>query len=84
MKSTFGACFLHVPIIIHLCADLVEGMLDPFPLLRVDSASERNGRAQRVNPLLLVTEKKGTSWCLHYGAFPLDAFNTDGTNIGRM
>lgn len=60
---------------------MAEGVLDPFPLLRDEGSpsNERNGKARLVNPLLLVTERKGTSWSLHYGAFPLDAFNTDGT-----
>ncbi|CAM9703054.1 unnamed protein product, partial [Pylaiella littoralis] len=55
-----------------------EGILDPFPLLLEEQASPtRRGRATLVNPLLLVTERKGTAYSLHYGAFPLDAFNTD-------
>lgn len=32
-----------------------------------------------VNPLLLVTERKGTAFSLHYGAFPLEAFHTEGS-----
>lgn len=32
-----------------------------------------------MNPLLLVTESKGTASSLHYGEFPLDAFSTGGT-----
>ena len=66
-----------------LATDLKEGVLDPFPLLRGDaspSKSKSSGRAKLfVNPLLLVTERKGTEYSLHYGAFPPDAFNTDGT-----
>ncbi len=58
-------------------ADLKEGILDPFPLLRTEET--RKGKARLVNPLLLVTERKGTASSLHYGSFPLDAFNTDGT-----
>lgn len=62
--------------------DLEEGILDPFPLLRdedISPSERRRGLAKLVNPLLLVTERRGTSSSLHYGAFPLDAFNTDGT-----
>lgn len=63
-----------------LGTDLKEGILDPFPLLRTDDTSfkKRKGKARLVNPLLLVTERKGTMSSLHYGSFPLDAFNTDG------
>lgn len=64
-----------------LATDLKEGVLDPFPMLREDgspSDRKRRGRARLVNPLLLVTERHGTDYSLHYGAFPLDAFNTDG------
>lgn len=62
--------------------DLKEGILDPFPLLRGQESapSTGKGRAKQVNPLLLVTERRGTASSLHYGAFPLDAFNTDGAS----
>eukprot|EP00752_Nemacystus_decipiens_P011513 g10223.t1 len=59
---------------------LRDGVLDPFPLLCGGGSApkrKRGGRAKLVNPLLLVTERKGTEYSLHYGAFPLDAFNTD-------
>lgn len=60
--------------------DLKEGILDPSPLLRTEETPSkgRKGKARLVNPLLLVTERKGTESSLHYGSFPLDAFNTDG------
>ena len=62
-----------------LAADLREGILDPFPLLLEDGApAKRRGPFKKVNPLLLVTERKGAASSLHYGAFPLDAFHTDG------
>ena len=63
-----------------LATDLREGILDPLPLLRGQDGvpSSGKGRAKLINPLLLVTERKGTEYSLHYGAFPLDAFNTDG------
>lgn len=66
-----------------LTPDVKKGILDPFPLLRdeIYYPSKRRGRAKLVNPLLLVTERKGTEYSLHYGAFPLDAFNTDGMLI---
>lgn len=63
-----------------LAADLTEGVLDPFPLLLVDKTTPRErGPRKLVNPLLLVTEKKGTAYSLHYAAFPLDAFHTEGS-----
>ncbi|CAN0216257.1 unnamed protein product, partial [Ectocarpus sp. 6 AP-2014] len=55
---------------------LREGILDPFPLLCEDTPAKRRGPCKLVNPLLLVTERKGAASSLHYGAFPLDAFNT--------
>ncbi|CAN0181159.1 unnamed protein product, partial [Ectocarpus sp. 8 AP-2014] len=55
---------------------LREGILDPFPLLREDTPAKRRGPCKLVNPLLLVTERKGAASSLHYEAFPLDAFNT--------
>lgn len=63
-----------------LAKDLREGILDPLPLLRGQDGVPftGKGRAKLINPLLLVTERKGTEYSLHYGAFPLDAFNTDG------
>ncbi|CAM9358762.1 unnamed protein product [Scytosiphon promiscuus] len=55
-----------------------HGSLDPFPLLRATKgSSEPRGPGDLVNPLLLVTERKGLEYCLHYGSFPLDAFHTD-------
>lgn len=62
----------------YLIADLGEGILDPFPLLQ-GSPAEPRGPFRKVNPVLLVTERKGEASSLHYGAFPLDAFHTDGT-----
>lgn len=59
-------------------ADLREGVLDPFPLLVEGAPAKRRGPFNKVNPLLLVTERKGAASSLHYGAFPLDAFHTDG------
>ena len=58
----------------------MHGVLDPSPLLRGnEKASLRPTEAcNRINPLLLVTERKGVTYSLHYGAFPLDAFHTDG------
>ncbi|CAM9120897.1 unnamed protein product [Ectocarpus sp. 6 AP-2014] len=57
---------------------LREGILDPFPLLLEEGApAVRRGPFRKVNPLLLVTERKGAASSLHYGAFPLDAFHTD-------
>lgn len=53
--------------------------MDPFPLL---VASETSREAPTlVNPLLLVTETKGLEYCLHYRAFPLDAFHIDGMKL---
>lgn len=62
------------------CPVLKEGVLDPFPLLLEDGveSGKRRGSFDLVNPLLLVTETKGMAYSLHYGAFPLDAFHTDG------
>lgn len=59
---------------------LKKGVLDPFPLLLEDGAEsgKRTGSFDLVNPLLLVTETKGMAYSLHYAAFPLDAFHTDG------
>ncbi|CAM9318377.1 unnamed protein product, partial [Ectocarpus sp. 13 AM-2016] len=62
---------------------LREGKLDPFPLLREDTPAKRRGPCKLVNPLLLVTERKGAASTLHYGAFPLDAFNT-GASLGKL
>lgn len=63
-----------------LAADLAEGVLDPFPLLLGDkNAPPKRATSKLVNPLLLVTEKKGTAYSLHYAAFPLDAFHTEGS-----
>lgn len=61
----------------------MDGVLDPIPLLVAEkgAAPKRKPPSNLVNPLLLVTEKKGVAYSLHYGAFPLDAFHTDGTNI---
>ncbi|CAM9230359.1 unnamed protein product [Scytosiphon promiscuus] len=58
---------------------LREGILDPFPLLLNGQAgpAKPRGPFRKVNPLLLVTERKGVASSLHYGAFPLDAFHTD-------
>eukprot|EP00752_Nemacystus_decipiens_P005603 g5071.t1 len=61
---------------------LRQGILDPYPLLldeTGDSPAPRKGKGpfKKVNPLLLVTERKGSAPSLHYGAFPLDAFHTD-------
>lgn len=71
---------LSLPLFRPLTTDLREGILDPFPLLlEEETPPTRRGRARLVNPLLLVTERKGRASSLHYGAFPLDAFNTDGT-----
>lgn len=63
-----------------------DGVLDPFPLLRAQEGAgvKRRGSPDRVNPLLLVTERKGLSYTLHYAAFPLDAFHTDGEIFARM
>lgn len=67
---------------LHFAADLREGILDPFPLLlEEETPSTHKRRARLVNPLLLVTERKGKASSLHYGAFPLDAFNTDGMHF---
>ncbi|CAB1098062.1 unnamed protein product [Ectocarpus sp. CCAP 1310/34] len=63
---------------------LREGILDPFPLLREDTPAKRRGPCKLVNPLLLVTERKGAASSLHYGAFPLDAFNTGGGEGSRV
>lgn len=71
-------CDLHVSFL-PLSPDLGEGILDPFPLLVQGKVpATPRGSFRRVNPLLLVTERKGASSSLHYGAFPLDAFHTDG------
>lgn len=63
-------------------SDLREGVLDPFPLLLgvegEGAPANRRRPFNKVNPLLLVTERKGAASSLHYGAFPLDAFHTDG------
>lgn len=68
----------HDPLL-HLSADLNEGVLDPYPLLLDEGEpAKRRGPSRKVNPLLLVTERKGAAPSLHYGAFPLDAFHTDG------
>ncbi|CAM9397242.1 unnamed protein product, partial [Hapterophycus canaliculatus] len=58
---------------------LKEGILDPFPLLLSGQGvpAKPRGPFRKVNPLLLVTERKGEASSLHYGAFPLDAFHTD-------
>ncbi|CAM9211239.1 unnamed protein product, partial [Laminaria digitata] len=57
---------------------LTEGILDPFPLLLADkTAPPKRGPSKHANPLLLVTERKGTAYSLHYASFPLDAFNTE-------
>ena len=62
-----------------LATDLAEGILDPFPLLLANAkAPVKEMSSKLVNPLLLVTEKKGTAYSLHYAAFPLDAFHTEG------
>ncbi|CAM9691691.1 unnamed protein product [Ectocarpus fasciculatus] len=62
---------------------LREGILDPFPLLREDTPAKRRGPCKLVNPTLLVTERKGAASSLHYGAFPLDAFNT-GASLWKL
>lgn len=68
-----------------LTADLGEGILDPFPLLVQGQAPAKpRGPFRKVNPLLLLTERKGAASSLHYGAFPLDAFHTDGEITGVM
>ncbi|CAM9189713.1 unnamed protein product, partial [Hapterophycus canaliculatus] len=57
---------------------LKHGTMDPFPLLRAGEGSfEQRGPCNLVNPLLFVTERKGLAYCLHYGAFPLNAFHSD-------
>lgn len=63
-----------------VATDRTKGILDPFPLLLVeDKRSHKNrGACNLVNPVLVVTEKKGLAYSLHYEAFPLDAFHTDG------
>lgn len=59
----------------------MEGVLDPFPLLLAEEeTSSERGLWSHVNPLLLVTERKGLEFSLHYTSFPLDAFHTDGAN----
>ncbi|CAM9319522.1 unnamed protein product, partial [Ectocarpus sp. 12 AP-2014] len=57
---------------------LREGILDPFPLVREDTPAKRRGPCKLVNPLL-----KGAASSLHYGAFPLDAFNT-GASLWKL
>lgn len=58
---------------------MAKGVLDPFPLLLADKkAPLKRAPSKLINPLLLVTERRGTEYSLHYGAFPLDAFHTDG------
>jgi len=53
--------------------------LNPIALLLLEGVpAKRRGPFKKVNPLLLVTERKGAASSLHYGAFPLDAFHTDG------
>lgn len=65
-------------------ADLTEGILDPFPLLLAGcKAPHKRGPSKFANPLLLVTERKGTAYSLHYAAFPLDAFHTGGLKVYR-
>lgn len=63
-----------------LAADQKKGILNPFPLLLPDGGRPHKprGPCNLVNPFLLVTERKGLAYSVHYGAFPLDAFHTDG------
>lgn len=61
-------------------ADLAEGILDPFPLLLANKkAPLKRAPSNLVNPLLLVTERAGKTYSLHYESFPLNAFHTEGT-----
>eukprot|EP00752_Nemacystus_decipiens_P011512 g10222.t1 len=85
VSRAMGLSSFLLPETTHAYNDMVhrylrEGILDPFSLLRGGGPApkrERGSRAKLVNPLLLVTERKGLEYSLHYGAFPLDAFNTD-------
>lgn len=67
-------------LLFGVAADRTKGILNPFPLLLADEKEgyKPRGPCDLVNPLLLVTERKGMEYSVHYGAFPLDAFHTDG------
>ena len=70
--------------VFDLSTDLAEGILDPFPLLLAEQkVPAKRKPSKSANPLLLVTETKGTAYSLHYGAMPLDAFHTEGLVYGH-